>query len=132
MTTSPTVVAADVLAQLQDGWNAADGARYGAAFADESDFVTVRGEHVRGARGIAAGHQQIFDSIYRGSTVRLDLDTAQQVAPGVVVAVATSTLDAPSGPLQGRHSSRMTLTIADGEDGWRVAALHNTLVTQGA
>jgi len=132
MSTNPTLVATDVLSQLQDGWNAGDGVRYGAAFADDSDFVTVRGEHARGVQEITDGHQRIFDSIYRGSTVRLDLENAQQVAPGVVIAVATSTLDAPSGPLQGRHSSRMTLTIADSGEGWRVAALHNTLVAQGA
>src|SRR3712207_3495120 len=121
MNIDPTLVATEVLSRLQDGWNAADGARYGAAFAEESDFVTVRGEHVRGAQGIADGHQRIFDSIYRDSTVHMDLENASQVAPGVVVAVATSTLDAPSGPLQGRSNSRMTLTITNGDEGWRVA-----------
>ena len=45
--------------------------RYGAAFADDSDFVTVRGRALRSAQVIAAGHQGIFDSIYRGSTVKL-------------------------------------------------------------
>lgn len=128
MSFDPIPVAVAVLGQLEDGWNAADGARYGAAFADESDFVTVRGEHVRGSQAIAAGHQGIFDSIYRGSTVSLDLDNASEVAPGVVVAVASSTLDAPSGPLQGRHRSRMTLVITSQQRGWRVSALHNTLV----
>lgn len=132
MTTDPTPVSTSILGRLQDSWNAADGAGYGAAFADDSEFVTVRGEHVRGAQAIGAGHQGIFDSIYRGSTVALELDTAHEVAPGVVVAVATSTLDAPSGPLQGRHQSRMTLVLTSREEEWRVAALHNTLMAAGA
>ncbi len=128
----PTLVATTILSRLQDGWNAADGARYGAPFADESDFVTVRGEHVRGAQAIAAGHQGIFDTIYRDSTVALDVDHAQQVAAGVVVAVVSSTLDVPSGPLQGRHHARMTLTLVEDTGSWRVAALHNTLVAAAA
>jgi uncharacterized protein (TIGR02246 family) len=128
--TTPTPVATTVLARLQDAWNAADGADYGAAFADDSDFVTVRGEHLRGPRVIAAGHQRIFNSIYRGSTVKIEVDNAREVAPGVVLAVATSTLDAPSGPLRGRHSARMTLVITSWQDGWRISGLHNTLVAQ--
>ena len=132
MTTSPTLVATTVLTQLTEAWNAADGARYGAAFAEDAHFVTVRGEHARGAQAIAAGHQGIFNSIYRGSTVKIELDDARQVSPGVVLAVASSTLDVPAGPLQGRHTSRMTLVITQLEDRWLVAALHNTLVAQGA
>jgi len=126
-----TLVANKVLTQLTDAWNAADGAAYGAAFTEDADFVTVRGEHARGAQAIAAGHQGIFESIYRGSTVTIELDQARQVTPDVVLAVATSTLDAPSGPLQGRHTSRMTLVITLLEDRWLVAALHNTLVAEG-
>jgi uncharacterized protein (TIGR02246 family) len=132
MTTDPVSVATAVLTQLQDAWNAADGARYGAAFTGDSDFVTIRGEHFRGADVIAAGHQGILDSIYRGSTVKIELDVAREVLPGVALAVATSTLDAPSGPLQGRHDSRMTLVITSHNNGWLVDALHNTLVAEGA
>jgi uncharacterized protein (TIGR02246 family) len=130
--TTPTLIATAVLTQLQDAWNASDGAGYGAAFTEDSDFVTIRGEHVRGSRLIADGHQHILDTIYRGSTVKLDLAGAREIAPDVVVAVATSTLEAPSGPLSGRHHSRMTLVITPHEDGWLVAALHNTLITDGA
>src|SRR3954449_8657147 len=99
MTTDPTAVATAALHLLEGGWNASDGLRYGAAFAEDSDFVTVRGEHIRGSRLIADGHQRIFDTVYRGSTVQLEVDHATQIAPDVVLAVATSTLDAPSGPL---------------------------------
>jgi uncharacterized protein (TIGR02246 family) len=132
MTTSAITVATTVLTHLQDAWNASDGARYGAVFSEDSDFVTIRGEHFRGSHVIADGHQRIFDSLYQGSTVKLDLANAREVAPRVVLAVATSMLDAPSGPLRGRHNSRMTVVITSGEDGWRVAGLHNTLIADGA
>ena len=131
MTTAPALVATTILTGLQDAWNAADGARYGAAFTDDSDFVTVRGEHLRGSQVIAEGHQRIFDSIYQGSTVKIELDNAREVAPGVVLAVATSALDAPSGPLRGQHGSRMTLVITSLQDDWLVTGLHNTLVAEG-
>jgi hypothetical protein len=49
----------------------------------------------------------------------------RSLSRGVVVAVATATLDAPSGPLRGVNRSRMTAVIAD--EG--ITAFHNTLVS---
>jgi uncharacterized protein (TIGR02246 family) len=128
--TSTEAIATTILEQLEQAWNAGDGAAFGAPFADESDFVNVRGEHHRGADNIAHGHQAIFDSIYAGSTVRFRLDIARPVA-GTILAVASSTLDAPSGPLKGIHNARFTMVIADQGDDWRVTAFHNTLVAEG-
>ena len=128
--TSTEAIATTILEQLELAWNAGDGAAFGVPFADESDFVNVRGEHHRGADNIAHGHQAIFDSIYAGSTVRFRLDMARPVA-GTILAVATSTLDAPSGPLQGVHNARFTMVIAEQGDDWRVTAFHNTLVAEG-
>jgi uncharacterized protein (TIGR02246 family) len=128
--TSTEAIATTILEQLEQAWNAGDGAAFGAPFADESDFVNVRGEHHRGADNIAHGHQAIFDSIYAGSTVRFRLDIARPVA-GTILAVASSTLDAPSGPLKGIHNARFTMVIAEQGDDWRVTAFHNTLVAEG-
>jgi uncharacterized protein (TIGR02246 family) len=131
MTTDPTNLATAALNELQEAWNTADGARYGGAFADDSDFVTIRGEHFQSAAVISAGHQGIFDTIYRGSIVKLELESAREVGAGIVVAVAASTLDSPAGPLQGRHRSRMTLVITEHDGRPVVAALHNTLLAEG-
>ena len=108
MSTDPQTVASDFYAQIEKAWNAADGAAFAEPFAADASFVDIRGEAHDGALAIAGGHQAIFDSIYRGSTVKIELDIAREVAPGVVLAVATSTLDAPSGPLRGRHNARIT------------------------
>ena len=82
-----------------------------------------------GRRGLhRTGHQAIFDTIYAGSTVAYRLDVARVVAPGCIVAVATSTLDAPSGPLEGTNHSRMTAVVTEQDDRWAVTAFQNTLV----
>lgn len=128
--TAPTAVASARLEQLEQAWNHADGTAFGAAFADDADFVDIRGDHHQGRTAIGHGHQAIFDSIYAGSTVRYELDAARVVAPGVIVAVASATLDAPNGPLQGIHRSRSTLTIVEQRDRWAVTAFHNTLVQE--
>lgn len=125
-------IAATAFDQLERAWNQSDGAAFGALFADDTDFVDIRGGHHRGDGGlIGHGHQALFDSIYAGSVVRYQLETARLLAPGIVVAVATSTLDAPTGPLQGVNHSRMTAVIADQGDRWAITAFHNTLVIEG-
>ena len=95
-------------------------------FADEVDFVDIRGGHHRGDGAmIGRAHQELFDSIYAGSELSIEVEGTRPVAPAIVVAVATATLDAPSGPLRGVNRSRMTAVIAG--DG--ITAFHNTLVT---
>ena len=73
----------------------------------------------------------IFDSVYAGSSVRYQLDVARVIAPGCILAVATSTLDAPSGPLQGINRSRIMAIVTEQDDRWAVTAFQNTLVHAG-
>ena len=116
-------------AALEEAWNAADGDAFGSHFSDVTDFVNIRGEHLHGdAALIAAGHQGIFDTIYRGSTVRYQVDRARVLAPGCVVVHATSTLDAPAGPLRGTNRSRMTAVLIEEQGEWKATAFQNTLV----
>ena len=129
MSNDPKQPAQMFFAEIEAAWNAADGERYGAQFADVTDFVNIRGEHHRGDGSyIGAAHQGIFDTIYRRSTVRYEVDEARVLAPGVVVAHATSTLDAPSGPLHGVHNSKMTVVLVEERGSWKATAFHNTLV----
>lgn len=127
-TSLPTTIAAPIVERLQHAWNAADGRAFAAPFADDTDFVEIRGGHHRGAEAVARGHEAIFSTIYAGSTVDLQLEAARTVAPGAVVAVVGSTLQVPAGPMAGVNQARMTMVIVEQEDDWYITAFHNTLV----
>ena len=129
MTFDPTAMAASLFADMEKAWNAGDGSAFAAPFGAETDFVDIRGEHHHGDRAVVAGgHQAILDTIYRGSAISYDVDRARVVAPDCVVAVVSATLDAPSGPLQGRNESKITAVIVRTGGAWEVVAFHNTLV----
>ena len=130
--TESTTIAASLFEQLERAWNDGDGHVFGVPFTDESDFVDIRGGHHRGVEAIAGGHEAILSSIYAGSSVRYEVDLAREVAPGAIVAVATSTLDAPSGPLQGVNHSRITAVIVEEDGDWKITAFQNTLAVNGA
>lgn len=123
-----TDIAAARLSHLERAWNDADGAAFGREFTADADFVDIRGGHHRGDAAVADGHQALFQSVYAGSTIRYQLDSARVLGPGSVIAVATATLTAPSGPARGVNRSRLTMAITEQDGRWSLTAFHNTLV----
>jgi uncharacterized protein (TIGR02246 family) len=90
-------VAAELIGRLERAWNEADGRAFGEPFAPDADFVTIRGEHLRGREGIAAGHQAIFDSIYEGSSTDFGLTGARELS-GATIAYRASRARARAAP----------------------------------
>lgn len=121
-------VATELIGRLEQAWNEADGQAFGEPFSADADFVDIRGERHSGQEAIAAGHQAIFDSIYRDSSVEYELIQARELSSDVILAHATGVLRVPSGPLAGEHSAMQSLVLLRGGDGWKIAGFHNTLV----
>jgi uncharacterized protein (TIGR02246 family) len=119
---------AATFARLEQAWNAADGAAFGAEFTADADFVDVRGVHHHGRDAIAAGHQAILESIYRGSTVRYTVEATRELLPACTIAHVGAVLDVPAGPLAGRRRARLTAVVVERDGVPAIAAFHNTLV----
>ena len=122
-------IVANIVNELESAWNAADGVAFARPFAEDADFVNIRGEHHRTREAIAKGHQGIFNSVYKGSVVRLQVAAVRTLAPTVLLAHVNSTLKVPVGPLAGEHSALFSLVLVRDQDNWPIAAFHNTLVT---
>ena len=128
MTVPDDRIVSDLVGELEKAWNAADGAGFARPFADDADFVNIRGEHFRTREVIAKGHQVIFDTMYKGSVVRYQVTDVRAVTSEVLVAHVKSRLNAPTGPLAGEHGSLFTLVLVQHDNEWRIAAFHNTLI----
>ena len=128
MTIDGERMARDIVGELEKAWNAADGEGFGRPFAEDADFVNIRGEHFRTRDAIAKGHQGIFNTIYKGSSVQLQMTGVRVIAPGVLLVHVKSTLRAPTGPLAGEHRSLFSAVLVQDQHDWRIAAFHNTLV----
>lgn len=131
----PRQIAARFFEHLQSAWNRADGAGFAVPFADDADFVNIRGELFHGRAEIGRGHDMIFHTIYKGSTVRLEVLDARFVTDDCLVFHGSSTLEVPAGPFQGKMSSTQTLlavrrrggSARAGDGAWEIAAFHNTV-----
>ena len=126
----PESIAEAVMKRLEDAWNAADGAAFGAPFAPDADFVAIRGD-LHSGEAIAAGHQQIFETIYAGSTISYTVLQARELDDRVILAHVRGTLNAPTGPLAGETDALASVILVRDGDEHRIAALHNTLVASG-
>lgn len=126
----PKEISKTIVAQLEAGWNNADGAQFALPFATQSDFVDIRGTlHPNSpAAAIGAEHDGIFASIYKGSRIRYEVAQATPIDTNTILAHARAELDAPVGPLAGKTNSTITLVLVQQEGDWKIRGFHNTLV----
>jgi uncharacterized protein (TIGR02246 family) len=123
---SRVAIVQGVVKRLEDSLNAADGAGFAEPFAVDADFVAIRGDLHTGRRAIGEGHQQIFDTIYAGSTARLEVLQARELDAGVILAHVRGTID---GPLAGQHAATASVVLVPRGDDHEIASYHNTLVS---
>ncbi len=118
--------------QVQEGWNKGDGAAFAAPFADDADYVVVDGRHAKSRQAIAGGHQQIFDTIYKGSRNTATVLGVRFLREDVAIAHITWHLVVPPGGAirEGRAFNTMVLTRDD--DRWRISAFQNTPIASSA
>lgn len=128
MQNNPEEIGRRIISQLESAWNAGDGPGFARPFADNADFVDIRGVHHQGGEAIGHGHQAIFDSIYRGSRIAYRLTHARELADGVILVHSTGELDTPSGPLAGKGEALQSLVLVREGEEWKVASFHNTVV----
>jgi uncharacterized protein (TIGR02246 family) len=109
MNAEASAIAQEVLNRLDTAWNAADGPGFASAFTDDVDVVNIFGMHIRGRRASADRMQHIFDTVFKGSRHgQRELEEARFLAPGVVLAISSATVEIPTGPMAPAMSNRQT------------------------
>jgi uncharacterized protein (TIGR02246 family) len=120
----------ELAAAMWDGWNAGSGETFAAPFADDADYVVVDGMRIKGRAVIAAGHQQIFDTIYRGSQLQGEVESVRHLRPDVALVhtLGIVTFTPPGTPGKQEMSSRSSLVCVKDDGRWRIASFHNTAI----
>ncbi|MER7864700.1 DUF4440 domain-containing protein [Amycolatopsis sp. WAC 04197] len=113
----------EIITALERAWNAGDGEAWAANFAEDADFVDVVGRIQRGRATIARESQNIFDTIYRGSTLRIRQVSSRPLGGGFDLVHTATVLTIPAGPLAGEARAVQTKLVRDG----LIVAFHNTI-----
>ncbi len=128
MSNDETAIRANVK-QMETGWNANSGAEFAKPFAEDSDYVVVNGTHIKGRAANAAGHQQIFNTIYKDSRNVATIKQIRFVRPDVAVVhvfgTRRPTREADSALI---GDARITMTMVKNNGKWEIAAFQNTSI----
>jgi uncharacterized protein (TIGR02246 family) len=104
---------------------------FGQLFHPNATFVNRFATYWRGVEQIVAGHAAIHASIYRGSTLKIDVPDVDPISDDAVILHFWSRLAAdaahPAGPHQIDTLILAVVTRRDGE--WGIQALENITLT---
>jgi uncharacterized protein (TIGR02246 family) len=104
---------------MASAWEKGDAERFAGVFAADVDFVTVRGEELRGRAQVEAGHARLFATVFRDTVLVPEFHLVRSLVDGVVLVHVTTEIS-PVGLLT---HAQAVVTRHDGE--WSITALHN-------
>lgn len=112
--------------RMEAGWNEKSGSLFAQPFAEDADYVVINGRYVHGREAIEKEHQQIFDTVFRNTTLRLTVKQIRFLRPDVAVVHVTGQRDAIANETEPVYGAFMTLVMTRSRQGWRIAAFQNT------
>lgn len=118
----------EMVQQLEAAWNESDSVAWSKLFADDADFIHVLGGHFYGREAIEQGHRLIFDTVYKGSVNKFQVEKIRFAGADVAIVFVFATLKVNNPGMPPQLFARPTL-IAQRRDGrWEILAFQNTLV----
>jgi uncharacterized protein (TIGR02246 family) len=111
---------------VRAGWNANSGQRFAAPFAEDADYVIVDGRYIKGRQSIEQGHQQIFDTIYKGSNNTAAVQSVRFLRADVAVVHVEWHLKFQQGDVMRQAKAMNTMMLTKDNHVWSIATFHNT------
>lgn len=116
--------------RLGESWERGDGQAFGEAFDAEADYVVYNGTKLKGRTEIAAMHQQLFDTLLKGTRLGGGaLEEIRFLRPDVALIYGSGSVLWPgqSQPAPEQRSIQSFLLVKnDGQ--WRITAFQNTRI----
>ena len=115
--------------QMEAGWNSKSGSQLAGPFAEDADYVVINGLHLRGREAIGKGHQQIFDTYMKATTLGLTVKQTRYVRPDVAVVHVAARLKSPQPDGSAKETdAAITLVMSKEKGVWQIVAFQNTQV----
>ena len=123
----------EIVKKLEQAWNNGDSVAWIAQFLGDADFIHVLGGFFHGSRDIEHGHRTIFDTIYKGSHNRFQVEKVRFVRPDVAIVFILGNLTWYLNGKEQHIQARPTLVAEKNSAGeWKIVVLQNTMITPSA
>ncbi|MEI9947158.1 MAG: SgcJ/EcaC family oxidoreductase [Chitinophagaceae bacterium] len=116
----------ELVKTMETGWNKKDGNLFAKPFAENADYVIITGMHLQGKAAIASGHQGIFDSFYKETSLKTEVQTIRYLRPDIAIVHIAGRLTGPSNGRQMDDKGMITLVVEKIAGGWQIDAFQNT------
>jgi uncharacterized protein (TIGR02246 family) len=121
---------AELVSEVEQAWNTHDMRRFADCFAEDADFVNVRGWWWRGRGEIERNHALLHETIFRDSSIELERAATKEIGSGVIVAhVKWSMVDHQAGGPEQTAGPRVGIwswVIRDQDGRSEIVSSHNT------
>jgi uncharacterized protein (TIGR02246 family) len=119
-------------------WNKGDAEAYSQPFASDGTFTNLAGMFFTGQQAFRDRHDQIFKTVYRGTTKQEDIVSIRFVRPDVAIVETLQTvsgfqklLPGTTADAKGRLRTRLLQVMVKDGGEWKIAAYHNVDVKPG-
>ena len=116
----------ELVKTIEDGWAKKDGSLFAKPFAENADYVIINGMHIKGRTAIANGHQMIFDSFYKETNIKTEVQSIRYIRPDIAIVHFSSHLTGMSGGKKMDAKGQISLTVEKIKTGWQIVAFQNT------
>lgn len=130
MNTNDEQALRDVVAKLESAWNAADSVAWARFFAEDVDFIHILGVHYTGRAAVEKGHRMIWDTIYKGSTVKYAVEKIRPAGADVAVVFVLGEMKFFDSGVERYIKARPTMMVQRTDNGWQIVVFQNTLVAE--
>ena len=111
---------------LEEGWNTKSGALFAKPFAEDADYVVINGSYIKGRAVIESQHERIFATIFKDTTLKLEVKQVRFLRPDVAVAHVSGHRGSANKELI--EDAMLTVVMTKEKQGWTIAAFQNTPV----
>src|SRR5262249_26554884 len=119
-------------------WNKGDAQAFARDFADDGTFTNLLGMFFIGKEAFRERHDQIFKTVYKGSTKQEDIGSIKFVRPDVAIVDSLQTisgyqklLPGTSADAKGRLRTRLLQVLVKNGNEWKIVTYHNIDVKAG-
>ena len=114
--------------QMEAGWNTKRGELFARPFAEDADYVIINGMYIKGRAVIEKAHQQIFDTVFKNTTINLSIKQIRFLRPDVAVVHVGGHRNASENEKELVTDAFITMVMVRDKQGWKIAAFQNTQV----
>lgn len=124
-----------LLDRFVEGWKQRDMTQLGSTMTEDCDWVNTVGMHWHGRPTIVKAHQILLSTRFKGVNIHGGGHQETEIAPGVVLVIWTSNIDAftaPDGKAIPATDNRATGLLVKQDGHWLIRSFQNTPIDPAA